>query len=66
MQAVILVLFNDADALSLEDIAAATGIEDKELRRQLQSLCNGKVRVILKEPKVRTHLLQHAHGFIHC
>ena len=45
-------LFNDADKLALEDIASATGIEDRELRRTLQSLACGKVRVLQKEPKV--------------
>ena len=51
-QTVVLMLFNDADALALEDIAAATGIEDRELRRTLQSLACGKMRVLTKEPKV--------------
>lgn len=32
---------------------AATGLEDKELRRTLQSLACGKVRVLTKEPKGR-------------
>ncbi len=54
-------LFNDADALSFEDIKAASGIEDRELRRTLQSLACGKIRAITKEPKVTTaphsHLL---------
>ena len=48
-----LMLFNDAEELALEDIAAATGIEDRELRRTLQSLACGKVRVLQKEPKAR-------------
>ena len=54
MQATVLMLFNDADALALADIAAATRIEDRELRRTLQSLACGKVRVLHKEPKVRS------------
>ena len=45
-------LFNDADTLSLTDISEASGIEDKELRRTLQSLACGKIRVLNKEPKV--------------
>lgn len=45
-------LFNDADSLSFDDIKAASGIEDKELRRTLQSLACGKIRPITKEPKV--------------
>ncbi|BDA50712.1 Cullin-4 [Coccomyxa sp. Obi] len=52
-QTVVLMLFNDADALSFEDIKAASGIEDRELRRTLQSLACGKTRVITKEPKGR-------------
>ena len=43
-QAVALMLFNDAEKMSYEEIRAATGIEDKELRRTLQSLaCGGDV-----------------------
>lgn len=41
-------LFNDAQKLSFQDIKDATGIEDKELRRTLQSLACGKVRVLQK------------------
>ena len=52
-QTVVMMLFNDADALSLDEIAAASGIEDRELRRTLQSLACGKHRVLAKEPKVR-------------
>ncbi|KAG5029330.1 hypothetical protein JHK87_012844 [Glycine soja] len=52
-QTVVLMLFNDAEKLSLQDIKDATGIEDKELRRTLQSLACGKVRVLQKMPKGR-------------
>ncbi len=45
-------LFNDADTLGLAEIAEGTGIEDKELRRTLQSLACGKVRVLQKVPMV--------------
>ena len=45
-------LFNDVDNLSLADIRDASGIEDKELRRTLQSLACGRIRVLNKEPKV--------------
>jgi cullin-4 len=41
-------LFNDAQKLSFIDIKESTGIEDKELRRTLQSLACGKVRVLQK------------------
>nr|ACF79942.1 unknown [Zea mays] len=46
-------LFNDAQKLSFLDIKDSTGIEDKELRRTLQSLACGKVRVLQKIPKGR-------------
>mmetsp|Transcript_22578 Transcript_22578/g.27227 ORF Transcript_22578/g.27227 Transcript_22578/m.27227 type:complete len:742 (+) Transcript_22578:315-2540(+) len=52
-QTVILMLFNSTDTLSFTDIRDATRIQDKELRRTLQSLACGKVRVLLKEPKGR-------------
>ena len=52
LQAVVLMLFNDVDSLSLADMRDASGIEDKELRRTLQSLACGKIRVLNKEPKV--------------
>ena len=47
LQTVVLMLFNDVDALSLEEIREATGIEDKELRRTLQSLACGKASLLL-------------------
>ncbi|KAJ3669963.1 hypothetical protein LUZ60_010287 [Juncus effusus] len=52
-QAVVLMLFNDTEKLSFEDIKDSTEIEDKELRRTLQSLACGKVRVLQKMPKGR-------------
>ncbi|XP_038705858.1 cullin-4-like [Tripterygium wilfordii] len=52
-QTVVLMLFNDAQKLSFQDIKDATSIEDKELRRTLQSLACGKVRVLQKLPKGR-------------
>lgn len=48
LQTVVLMLFNDAERLSFQDIKDSTGIEDKELRRTLQSLACGKVRVLQK------------------
>lgn len=48
-----LILFNDSDNLSFEEIKAATNIEDGELRRTLQSLACGKARVLQKNPKGR-------------
>ncbi|KAI4365208.1 hypothetical protein MLD38_021214 [Melastoma candidum] len=52
-QTVVLMLFNDAQKLSFQDMKESTGIEDKELRRTLQSLACGKLRVIQKIPKGR-------------
>lgn len=47
-QAVVLMLFNDAQKLCFQDIKESTGIEDKELRRTLQSIACGKFRVLHK------------------
>ncbi|KAK6932201.1 Cullin, N-terminal [Dillenia turbinata] len=41
-QTVVLMLFNDAQKLSFQDIKDSTGIDDKELRRTLQSLACGR------------------------
>lgn len=48
LQTVVLMLFNDAEKLSFQDIKDSTSIEEKELKRTLQSLACGKVRVLLK------------------
>jgi len=53
LQTVVLLPFNDCDDLSYHDLQKATGIEEKELKVQLQSLACGKVRVLRKEPKGR-------------
>nr|KAG5690953.1 hypothetical protein BaRGS_027272 [Batillaria attramentaria] len=50
-QTLVLLLFNDNNEFSFVDIKAATGIEDTELRRTLQSLACGKARVLHKTPK---------------
>lgn len=50
-QAVVLTLFNDVDEFKFSEVREMAGIEDKELRRTLQSLACGKVRVLTKEPK---------------
>merc|ERR1711907_552121 len=52
-QTVVMMLYNDADKLSYAEIAKATGIETKELKRTLQSLSLGKFRVLTKHPKVK-------------
>ncbi|CAH0592819.1 unnamed protein product [Chrysodeixis includens] len=52
-QALVLLLFNDGDNLTFEDIKTATNIEEGELRRTLQSLACGKARVLSKAPRGR-------------
>ena len=47
----ILLLFNNADALTYKDIAQALQIDAGDLVRNLQSLASGKYRVLTKEPK---------------
>uniref|UniRef100_A0AAY4DJZ2 Cullin family profile domain-containing protein n=1 Tax=Denticeps clupeoides TaxID=299321 RepID=A0AAY4DJZ2_9TELE len=50
-QTLVLLMFNEGEEFSLEEIKLATGIEDSELRRTLQSLACGKARVLTKAPK---------------
>eukprot|EP01023_Acetabularia_acetabulum_P049241 TRINITY_DN5249_c0_g1_i7.p1 TRINITY_DN5249_c0_g1~~TRINITY_DN5249_c0_g1_i7.p1 ORF type:complete len:627 (+),score=66.81 TRINITY_DN5249_c0_g1_i7:256-1881(+) len=50
-QSIVLYLFNESDQLSYSQIRDASGIEEKELKRTLQSLACGKVRVLKKIPK---------------
>ncbi|XP_064874769.1 cullin-4B-like isoform X1 [Oncorhynchus nerka] len=50
-QTLVLLMFNEGEEFTLEEIKLATGIEDGELRRTLQSLACGKARVIHKVPK---------------
>ncbi|RXG72767.1 Cullin-4B [Armadillidium vulgare] len=50
-QALVLLLFNTTDVLSLDEITSRTNIEDTLLRRTLQSLACGKARVLIKNPK---------------
>ncbi|XP_062907313.1 cullin-4A-like isoform X3 [Mobula hypostoma] len=50
-QTLVLLMFNEHNEFSVEEIKAATGIEDGELRRTLQSLACGKARVLNKVPK---------------
>ena len=53
-QMVVLLLFNDADKLTYEEIAAASLIAEAELKRVLQSLaCVKGKNVLLKEPMSR-------------
>lgn len=50
-QTLVLILFNDCNELTFEEIKQATAIEDSELRRTLQSIACGKARVLVKLPK---------------
>nr|XP_056717915.1 cullin-4A [Euleptes europaea] len=50
-QTLVLLMFNEGDEFGFEEIKMATGIEDSELRRTLQSLACGKVRVLNKSPR---------------
>ena len=50
-QTLCLLVFNEADSLSLTEIRDLTNIEDSELRRTLQSLACGKARVLQKVPR---------------
>ncbi|KAJ3333629.1 Cullin-4 [Blyttiomyces sp. JEL0837] len=52
-QTVVLLQFNDAKTLTFKDLLTQTGIEEKELKRTMQSLACGKIRVINKTPKGR-------------
>uniref|UniRef100_A0A8C2WCH1 Cullin 4A n=1 Tax=Cyclopterus lumpus TaxID=8103 RepID=A0A8C2WCH1_CYCLU len=50
-QTLVLLMFNEGEEFSMEEIRAATGIEEEELRRTLQSLACGKARVLNKNPR---------------
>ncbi|XP_053747893.1 cullin-4B-like [Panthera pardus] len=52
-QTLVLLMFNEGNRFSLEEIKVATGVEDRELRRTLQSLACGRARVLIKSPKGR-------------
>ncbi|XP_037664116.1 cullin-4A-like [Choloepus didactylus] len=52
-QTLVLLMFNKEDEFSFEEIKMATGIENSELRRTLQSLACGKARVLIKSSKVK-------------
>mmetsp|Transcript_17124 Transcript_17124/g.35637 ORF Transcript_17124/g.35637 Transcript_17124/m.35637 type:complete len:209 (-) Transcript_17124:928-1554(-) len=53
LQSVVLMLFNDTDELSYQDIRNALGMTEPELKRTLLSLASGKptLRVLQKQPK---------------
>nr|XP_020461524.1 cullin-4A [Monopterus albus] len=50
-QTLVLLMFNEEEEFSMEEIRTATGIEEGELRRTLQSLACGKARVLNKNPR---------------
>uniref|UniRef100_A0A3Q3X5U1 Cullin-4A n=1 Tax=Mola mola TaxID=94237 RepID=A0A3Q3X5U1_MOLML len=50
-QTLVLLMFNEGEEFSVEEIRSATGIEEGELRRTLQSLACGKARVLNKNPR---------------
>ncbi|MEE6496942.1 hypothetical protein FKM82_002537 [Ascaphus truei] len=50
-QTLVLLMFNEGEEFSFEEIRQATGIEDGELRRTLQSLACGRARVLAKNPR---------------
>ena len=55
-QCCILLLFNDKDEISYPEIRSSTNLEDKELKRQLQSLSLGKQKLLLKSTKGKVDL----------
>uniref|UniRef100_A0AAY4EVU2 Cullin-4B n=1 Tax=Denticeps clupeoides TaxID=299321 RepID=A0AAY4EVU2_9TELE len=50
-QTLVLLMFNEGEEFTVEEIRSATGIEEGELRRTLQSLACGKARVLNKNPR---------------
>jgi len=52
-QMCILMLFNEADTLSLNEVRERTAIPETELRRHLLSLCTPKFRILTKLSKVK-------------
>ena len=50
-QCCILLLFNEKDDISYQEIRSETKLDDKELKRQLQSLSLGKQKLLLKSTK---------------
>jgi len=50
-QGLVLLMFNEGETQNFNDIQQFTGLEPNELKRTLQSLACGKVRVLVKEPQ---------------
>jgi cullin 4 len=49
-QAAVLMLFNDRDPVTVNYALQATGLAPDDLRRTLESLCLGDVRILAKQP----------------
>eukprot|EP00741_Cyanophora_paradoxa_P011788 tig00020563_g11392.t1 len=52
-QAVILLLFNDTDTLSLKDLSEQTGMDEKELKRNMIGMTMSKVKLLNKSPNTK-------------
>lgn len=52
-QAIVLLLFNDSNELSYEQIQGTTALPEAEVKRTLQSLACAKYKVLTKSPKGR-------------
>ncbi|KAL7747279.1 hypothetical protein RI367_007333 [Sorochytrium milnesiophthora] len=50
---VVLMLYNQRDSYTFEEILAETSIPDSELKRHLQSLSLGKYKILIKHPRTR-------------
>uniref|UniRef100_A0A6B2KYG7 Cullin-4 n=1 Tax=Arcella intermedia TaxID=1963864 RepID=A0A6B2KYG7_9EUKA len=52
-QTLALLMFNEGESHSFNDLVVFTGLEPNELKRTLQSLACGKIRILTKEPAGR-------------
>lgn len=53
LQALVLLLFNEADVFTLDEIKSRTNIRENELKSTLKSLACGKIRVLHQNPRGR-------------
>ncbi len=65
-QMCVLMLFNNRDKISYEDIASETDIAEKDLVRALQSLAMGKAtqRVLIKTPRTKEMGIKTNHSIV--